>query len=402
MPTDVTASTHPEHVDATRVVSFDYLGDPAFLADPFAGFDALYAEDGIVWSPHHGGFWVLTREPLIREAFQHPELFSSNPVGIPGTPRARPLIPLELDPPDHAWFRSVLAPWFSPAAVEQRRAVVETSATTLVAALAPLGEGDINTAIAQPLPTGVFVELLGLPSEEAQRFLDWNWTLVHDYAHPEAREAAGVAVASYLGQLVDERANAPQDDLISQLHGLEVQGRVLTRDELINVCYLLFIAGLDTVTAALGFCFHWLATHPEVRDEVVADPERVPALVEELLRVHAFVQTTRTVTHDTEFHAVPMKAGDRVLLATAVASRDPQEIAHGGEVELDRVGARSYAFGAGAHRCLGSHLARIEITAAIRAFHERIPTYALADPGDVTYWGGGVLGIQRLRLRWPS
>jgi cytochrome P450 len=180
----------------------------------------------------------------------------------------------------------------------------------------------------------------------------------------------------------------------------DVRDRSLTRDEAINICFLLFLAGLDTVTAALGFCILHLARSPRDREALVADPSRVPKAVEEFLRAYAIVQATRTVVEDVEFHGVTMRAGDRVLVGTTLAGRDPMVHPQSAVVDFDRPSKRNLAFGAGPHRCLGSHLARHELTTAIVALHERVPDYRLADGAELRYWGGGVLGVERLPLVW--
>jgi cytochrome P450 len=395
-----TDSPLPDHVPPALTRRFDHLQDPGFLADPFAGFDALYEGPDIFWSTAWGGFWVLTREELIRDVLQNPEAFSSNPVGIPGTPRARPLIPLELDPPDHTWFRRVLAPHFSNAAAERRAGAVREIAEQLVDRFADRGECEFMGDFAQPFPTAIFVSLLGLPHEEAPQFLEWNWTMLHAYHDPVARQAAGADVAAYLGGVVDERARSPRDDLISHMLAAEVHGRSLTRDEVVNMCFLLFLAGLDTVTAALGFCILHLARSTAARRALVADPSLVPAAIEELLRAYPIVQATRTVVADIDLGGVAMRTGDRVLVGTTLASRDPRAHPSSTVVDFDRPSKRNLAFGAGPHRCLGSHLARHELIAAIHALHARVADYRLAGGAELRFWGGGVLGLETLPLVW--
>ena len=390
----------PSHVEPWRARAFDHLQDPDFLAAPFATFDALYEGPDIFWSSSWGGFWVLTREELIREVMQTPGAFSSNPVGIPGTPRARPLIPLELDPPEHTWFRRVLAPHFSNASVAERAARVREIADELVDRIVDAGRCEYMADFAQPFPATIFLSQMGLPLEETGRFLRWNWTMVHAYDDPAARQVAAAEVAQYLGGVVEERARRPREDLISHMLAAEVRDRTMTPDEVVNVCFLLFLAGLDTVTAALGFSILHLARSDRDRAALVADPDSVPQAVEEFLRAYAIVQSTRTVVREIDFHGVRMRAGDRVLVGTTLASRDPAVHPQSATVDFDRPAKRNLAFGAGPHRCLGSHLARHELTTAILALHERVPDYRLADDTQLRFWGGGVLGVESLPLVW--
>jgi cytochrome P450 len=163
---------------------------------------------------------------------------------------------------------------------------------------------------------------------------------------------------------------------------------------------MLFVAGLDTVTAMLGFSFYCLATRPDIRDRLVARPELVPAAVEEFLRAHAIINSARLVTQDVTFAGVRMRAGDRVLLSTALASRDPEEVDRPDQIVVDRDVNRHLAFGAGPHRCVGSHLARLELAIAIEEVLARIPTFRLASGEQPVIHAGGSFGVDRLVLEW--
>jgi cytochrome P450 len=164
---------------------------------------------------------------------------------------------------------------------------------------------------------------------------------------------------------------------------------------------LLYAAGLDTVAGELGYMFLHLATHPDHRRLVTEQPERIPAFVEEALRVYSIVTTNRIVTRDTEFAGCPMKAGDRVLLSMPAADRDPRQFADADTFDVERTNNRHIAFAAGPHRCLGSHLARLELQIAVEEWHRRIPEYSLAADAEVTFHVGGVAGVDSLPLEWP-
>jgi cytochrome P450 len=390
----------PDHVPPEAVRDFDYHHDPRFAADPFGTFDGVRGQRAF-FSPAYGGYWVLTRAADIREAFQHPEWFSSTITGIPPTPRPRSLLPLELDPPEHGKYRHPLAPVFSPAAVARLEPHIRKRCVELVEGFAADGHCEFLSAFAVPFPSTIFVELLGLPAAEATRFAAWNHELLHAHDRPEARAEAKGAIAAYLDELVTRRmAEGGGEDLFGVLLAASVDGRPLTKDEIFDYAFLLFVAGLDTVTAALGFAFAYLARQPEHRKELVADPSLVPGAVEDLLRAKAIVNPARTVTQDLDFAGVRMRAGDRVLLSTVLANRDPEEFEDPGRVCFDRPSNRHLAFGAGPHRCLGSHLARCELRVALEEFHRRIPDYRIEEGADIRAHGGGVLGIDRLPLVW--
>ena len=314
----------PAHVDPALVRRFDYHTDPAFVADPFAAFDAARG-DRVFYSLAHGGYWVLTRAEDIRAAFQQPELFSSHDFSIPSSIFPRTARPLAFDPPEHGKYRQPLTPLFSPPSVALREPELRAICRDLVDAFAADGACDLVEALARPFPTTVFVAMLGLPLSEARTFEQWNHTMLHDYDDPDARKAAGAKILGYLDELVTRRElEGPDatDDVLSVLLRARVDGRPLDHDELLDYVFMLFIAGLDTVTAMLSFTFQCLGARPDLQRRLVADAGLVPSAVEELLRAHAIVNTARLVTEDITFAGVEMAAGDKVLLATTLASRD--------------------------------------------------------------------------------
>jgi cytochrome P450 len=401
---------------------FDYHHDPRIAADPFGVFDAARGRRAF-WSEKYGGYWVLTEAADIRQAFQQPEAFSSRITGIPPTPRPRALLPLELDPPEHGVYRHPLASVFSPQAVARMEPSIRRTCAALVDAVAGRGSCEFLADFAVPFPTTIFVELLGLPAAEATHFAAWNHALLHALDRPEVRAEAKEQIAGYLDELVDRRIRevaagargdggcppdsggvsrqgTRDDDLFAVLARAEVGGRPLTKDEIFDYAFLLFIAGLDTVTAALGFSFAYLARRPEHRKALVGDPALVPTAVEELLRAFSVVNPARTATRDFEFAGVCLKEGDRVLLSTVLANRDPAEFDDPTDVRFDRPANRHLAFGAGPHRCLGSHLARCELKVALEEFHRRIPDYRIADGAVIRAHGGGAMGVDHLPLIW--
>lgn len=386
---------------ARPVRAFDYHHDPRIATDPFGVFDDV-RDQRAFFSPSYGGYWVLTRAADIREAFQRPEWFSSSITGIPPLPRPRQLLPLELDPPEHGEFRHPLAPVFSPKAVSLLEPRIRERCVTLVDGFAADGKCEFMSAFAVPFPTTIFVELLGLPVEETDRFVAWNRALVHAHDEPGLRAEAKEAIAGYLDELVSRRMAEPprRHDLFAVLLASEVHGRVLTKEEMIDYAFLLFVAGLDTVTSALSFSFDYLARHPGPRKQLAADPDLMPGAVEELLRAHSIVNPARTVTEDLEFAGVCMHAGDRVLLSTVLADRDPEEFDEPATVDFRRSPNRHVAFGAGPHRCLGSHLARLELRVAFEEFHRRIPDYRIEEGAAIQAHGGGSLGLDHLPLAW--
>jgi len=205
-----------------------------------------------------------------------------------------------------------------------------------------------------------------------------------------------------LGELINARRKEPRDDLVSYLTRATIDDRQLTDMELLAISFLLYMAGLDTVAGMLTYIFRHLAEHPNHRSRLREHPETIPDAVEEFLRYYAIVTTARFVTRDVEFAGCPMHAGDRVVLPTAASGRDPKQLADADKFIIDRPQNRHLSFGAGPHRCLGSHLARVELAVAIEEWHKRIPDYRIEPRANITQHVEGVAGLDTLPLVWET
>ena len=351
--------------------------------------------------------WYLLGFDEVREAFQRSDLFSSRVV-IPFAPEKdqMPWIPLTLDPPEHQKYRRLLNPWFSEATAKEITPRVRERCIELIESFRSAGRCDLVNHFARLYPTTIFMKIMGLPVEESGKFLGWIDEMMHttDAADPDRsiRMRAQQTVAQYLGELINARRKDPRDDLVTYLTRATVDDRPLTDMELLAISFLLYMAGLDTVAGMLTYIFRHLAEHPEHRKTLRERPESIPDAVEEFLRYYAIVTTSRVVTRDTEFGGCPMRAGDRVVLPTAAANRDPQQIAEAEEFELGRSQNRHLSFGAGPHRCLGSHLARVELAVAIEEWHRRIPDYRIEPAAKITQHVAGVAGLDTLPLVWET
>jgi cytochrome P450 len=360
-----------------------------------------------MWSTSQGGYWVLTTAEDILEAFQHPEWFSSQPKGASedlspsrAAGGSRALIPVHLDPPEHGKYRRVLAPRFSPGAMRDIRASVEQVCEEMIDVIAGQGHCELFEEFARRFPTIVFLNLMGLPTEHAAEFLMWEDGMLHANRDMDRLQQSAASVTAYLNGVIDERADDPGDDLVSYLLGSEVDGRTMTTDEVLRTCMILFLGGLDTVTASLGLIFEYLANNETDLRRLVGDPSLIPESIEELLRLRASVNPSRTVTQDMEFAGVQMKQGDQILLSTALASRDPERFSDPTHAIFDREAKVHLAFGAGPHRCLGSHLARLELQTAVTKWLERIPEFSVLPGSETKFVGGGVIGLLQLDLTW--
>ena len=396
-----------------------YSDDPELVASPWETWDRLRAESRAFVATSAAkdwDVWTLLHYDDVHEALRTPELFSSRSVlHVYEGPKlidpaeadaVRGMIPEELDPPEHTKYRQLLTPLFTPQVVATLDPMIRSWCVELIESFVARGHCDLNRDFARQYPTMIFLRLMGIPEGGVGDFLDT--------VHERIREATRVgpsqtqsmstayimAMAEYMNAVIEERRADRRDDIVSYLLDVEIDERPLDDTELQQICTLLYAAGLDTVAGELGYMFLHLVDHPEHRRLVTEQPERIPAFVEETLRMYSIVTTNRIVTRDVEFAGCPMKAGDRVLLSIPAADRDPREFPDALTFDLERAANRHLAFAAGPHRCLGSHLARLELRIAVEEWHRRIPDYTLAAGADVTFHIGGVAGVDSLPLVW--
>jgi cytochrome P450 len=272
----------------------------------------------------------------------------------------------------------------------------------LIDPLVERGGCDFVRDFAQRFPTSIFMELMGLPSEDVDQFLVWEDAILHSGDDdPDHSKALGAMfeVMGYFDELTTLRRAEPRDDLVTAATNWTIDGQAIPQEDLLSMYLLMFMAGLDTVTTQLNYMWWHLARDEAGRRQIVDAPALIPSAVEELLRAYSFVPPGRKVTQDVDFHGCPMKAGDMVLLPICAANRDPAVFDRPTEVILDRQDNNHLGFGAGPHRCLGSHLARRELRIAMEEWHARIPDYRLAE-GLVVREHGGMFGIDNLSLIW--
>lgn len=379
--------------------------------DPRLGacFDTVYSEMRekcpVAHSDKHGGFWTLSDYETVHYALQHYELFATAPsVNIPaGLGQRRPMLPMEVDPPVQSRYRALLLPVFSPGRMKSIEGRVRAVADSLIDGFIDDGECEFVADFAEKLPTTIFTEMMGLPLDQAPRFHTWKNILLHghhDDPDGTVRASAGQELNEYLTDLLADRKQNPGEDIISTLHAAEVDGDKLTDEEILDITYLLFLAGLDTVASSLGLHFLHFSQRPDLQDQLAHDPAIVPLAVEEMLRVESLILAGRTATQDVEIGGQLIRKGDRVLINTVAASRDPAMFDDPDEIRFDRGRTRHVAFGVGPHRCAGSHLARIELTVAYEHWHRRIPNYRLKEGTTVVRHASSVAGIQALPLVW--
>ena len=358
-----------------------------------------------------GGSVMVNSRALVSDALSKPEVFSSADLVEQGN--TLPLIPLGIDPPDHARYRGLLDPLFSPRRMETQEADIAERVNHFIDAFIDRGSCNFTTEFAEPFPSAVFLGLMGLPWEELDTLVRLRDGLLHpgtSESTPEQRSAIQRETAQqvyvYFTGILEDREADPRDDVLSSLvtgssDGTQ-PGEPLTRDEALATCFVLLTAGLDTVTDSLTCFWAFLARHPAQRREIAADPEVIPRAVEELLRWETPVpMVVRWARQESPLGDQVVGAGHHVIVNLSAANLDPAEFDDPLEVRFDRRGNKHLAFGGGAHRCLGSHLARRELRIALHEWHRRIPEYGLA-PGYQVRYRPPLRFVPDLQLCWQT
>ncbi|MEM7139583.1 MAG: cytochrome P450 [Actinomycetota bacterium] len=336
---------------------------------------------------------------------QNPDIFSSD--GAAEIGQVRPLIPLEVDPPEHSKFRKLLDPLFAPRRVRELEESTRSLVNTLIDAVFDDGECNFHQAVAEPLPSQVFLTMFGLPVERTPEFIELKDGIIRppvESAEEQTafRNATGQKIYAALQEAIDEKTADPSDDFISQFLEAEVDGHRLTQNDVLDIGYLFFLAGLDTVTASLDCMLAHLGQNPDDRQRLVDRPEDVPAAVEELLRWESPVAgVIRVATQDTELSGCPIHKGDKVSVNLGSANTDERFWNDADIVDFDREINKHIAFGGGVHRCLGSHLARMELRVCLEEWHKRVPSYELK-PGTTPEYTMGLRSVDNLELIWET
>jgi cytochrome P450 len=394
----------PPHVPSGLVVDFDYKATAAGASDPYAGLLQLERSGvpPLFYTPAHGGHWVASSYDFVSEIFRDYKRFGTYPSFIPPNPNLPPLIPIQIDPPDHTRYRRLLGPLFAPATAARLEEQVRDIAIELIEPIAAKDSCEFVGEYAQLFPQLVFLRLMGMPTDHVGEFVGWAKDFLTGTLAQKAD--AGKQISGFIAQFVDEKRGRPSDDWTGFLLGAATDAGdpALTREEIINISYLLFLAGLDTATNAHAHAWRYFAQHPQVQTDLRDHPERIPAAMEELLRVNAITNNSRRVREDMDFHGTHFKQGDAILLLVALANRDPAQFGSPNDVQLNREDNVHVTFGAGIHRCLGSNIARMELRVSLEEWQRRLPPFALADDAVIRAVVGTTIGIDRLPLVWKT
>lgn len=368
------------------------IGDPDLQDHLYETYASVRRQGALAYSPSHGGYWTLTRyDEVKRAAMDYENFTTTGGVTIPRMPLVVPAIPLELDPPEHTSYRRLLQPFFSPKRVAELEPFIRSTVTASLDAVLDRGTCDLVTDFAEPLPPKVILRILGLSDDDWLALREWTKQMIAGAQSDggDGGTAASGDLHSYLESHLVERQRNPRDDILSALVNGTVNGEPIPFDRVLGTAAMIAVAGNETTVNGIANTLYLLGTHPEAKSRVLADPSLVAAACDESLRCEAPTQMlARTATTDLDIGGHRLRAGDRVGLLWGCANRDSSRFADSESFDIDRAPSPHVTFGLGTHRCIGEHLARLEMTVAVELALKFIPDYEIID--ETLDWTPGI------------
>jgi cytochrome P450 len=377
------------------------------MAQPQAFFSE---RAGDVRAERVNGVVTLYRHDDIIKINRHPAILGNGGQGG-SFGNDNPLIPLEIDGEDHKKWRRLLDPIFGPKQMAPLEAQIRQLAGELIDQFVTRGEAELSEEFCVPLPSLTFLRLVGAPVEDLDFFLDFKKGVIHPEGDTVEELDANMAIAGaklleyFVGFLAMRRAETEQkDDVIAVLLRSEVDDEPISEMDLLNILFLLMFAGLDTVTASMSCVFAWLGQHPGERDRLIADRSLIPAALEEIMRYESPVPSgQRFAVEDIDLgDGLVIKAGEPIHAIWAAANVDPTHYDDPLRVDFDRGRTSHIVFASGTHRCLGSHLARMELRIALDELLTRIPDYTVPTVDELVYDNISVRAVTRLPITFTA
>ncbi|MET0984037.1 MAG: cytochrome P450 [Steroidobacteraceae bacterium] len=392
----------PAHVPPERVFDFDIYADPRIGDEVQASYAAAFKDaPDIFYTPRNGGHWMVRRMEAISAIVQDPEHFSAREMQIPRVPDPPYMIPLNVDPPTNLPYRQALMPMLAPRAIRDMEPKIRAWAIRIIEDVAGRGECDFIRDVSSVFPVSIFMELMGMPLERLREFrhLADSFFNAHD---PDGVSTMSAQILAVLGEHIEYCRANPANNLVSHLITTNVDGRKLTTDEILAMCFVLFLGGMDTVTNVSGFSYRHLAQDPVLQQRLKSDPSLIPKFVEEGLRCFSVINTPRLVAKDCERLGVRFKAGEMVLCMLTVAGLDDQANSDPVRFDIDREQGKHLTFSRGPHLCVGNILARAEIRILTEEWCQRIGEFSLRPGSRHGFRIGTVTAIESLPLQWHT
>ena len=391
-------SDHPPVTDWIR--DFDHT-DPLWTENPYPIWDKLRAASPVVHTERFLGCYMPTTFEAVKQITYDTEHFSSRRVVVRDVrPQTIPSPPITSDPPEHKPAKQLLLPSFTPEAVRKLEPRARTICNELIDGFVDDGGCDAAARYSRHIPVRTIAHMLGIPEADGDLFIKWIHEILEVGITNQAVMMKAIdEMTAYFSSHIERRKTHPADDLITTLmNARDRDGQPLSDAHVQGTLRLLLIAGIDTTWSAIGSSLWHLAKTPADRERLIAEPELLPAAIEEFLRAFAPVTMAREVVKETEVSGCPIKPGNMVLLSFPAANRDPAVFPDADKIVIDRKQNPHAAFGLGIHRCIGSNLARMEMTVAIEEWLKRIPDFRLDPAGKVTWSEGTVRGPRQLPI----
>ncbi len=398
----------PTHVPDGLVIEYDTFG--AEQISDVQGVAQRWRDQmgEVVWTDRHGGHWLVLSAEGCRAGLTDTSMFDSSSRGVKLVglldERER-MVPIELDGAEHSEYRRMLNPLFSPARMRLLDERVREAGRELIAKFVDNGRCEVVSEFARPLASSMFLNLVDWPIEDREKLEHWvelelNGIPGQSEQENLATQADAIAkIAAYSMKQIEDRTKNPRDDMTTLLMNTQVNGEALPPNRVIGLLMLLMIAGLDTTQSVTSQGVELLALRPHLQDQIRLHPERLPMVVEEILRWSGPAGPNRSVVRDLEFCGIEMKRGDRVTFMCPVANRDADEFADPQQIDFEREVNRHMTFGLGPHKCIGAALARTILVGAMDEFHRALPTYSLESS---TSHLGGVWGMTTVNVTWED
>ncbi len=406
---DRARTQRPSHVPADRVYDIDMYKPDGIEADGYLkAWKRLQDAQlpGLAWTPFNGGHWVATTGALIREIYTDPERFSSQVLFIPKAAGEKyAMVPSKMDPPEHRSYRAVVDKGLNLRAIREREGQVRALAIDLIERFSERGSCDFVEEFSAKFPIQVFMTMADLPMEDSPRLRALASGMTRPGGNSPEEMAANLDRANkgffdYVGPIIDERRDKPGTDIISLCVNTDINGAPMERQKLLGMISLLLLAGLDSVTNFMNMMMDHLGRHPETVALLRESPEALRRSVEEMFRRFPLVAAARMIAHDIELDGVALKAGEMVLLPTALAGLDERQNPQPWNLDIHRNRISHSTFGEGPHRCAGLHLARLETTVLLEEWLQRIPAFRVAAGSEPRFESGVVASVDNIQLEW--
>jgi cytochrome P450 len=364
-----------EPASVTSVEDLDPLAVSA-MPDPYSLLNGLRESCPVSHSNAYGGFWNLFRYRDVCAAAVDAKTFSSSDVTIPSEPLLAKPAPLMIDPPTHMNYRHPLLRKFTPQVLASTEPAIRAKVTEMINGFIERGSADLSEELFVPFPAFAALQLLNLPESDFPSFSRWAqlaFTIPEEGSEDASWE---MEVAMYFAPLYEQLTGSEADDIPSIARRMTIDGREIEVMEFVMLLTTLVAAGLDTTTNASANIAVLLDEQPELRQELIDSPELIPSAVEEMLRyLTPLPMLSRVATEDVQVDGVTIPAGEKVALQFLAANHDPDEFPEPEKIIFDRSPNRHVAFGMGPHRCIGMHLARIEVRVVLEELLKRVPDY---------------------------